>query len=130
MNNAELMKYLEDEYGDGRKGVDMLWNPSNHRLLDEDDFKTLADERGVHAWHFQQRAVRFQSLFFMPCLCDNKTEVLPSTPGLSSTLHKRAFPEQCADMFVHLSLTKLVTSHSIALNILGTGSSRRCFQAV
>lgn len=57
MGRAALMKFLEEEYGDGRHGVDMLWNPMNHRLLDEDDFEKLAVDYGVHAWHFQQNAV-------------------------------------------------------------------------
>ena len=51
------MAYLEANYGGGiHKGVDMLWNPSNHRVLADHDFDALA-QLGVLPWKFVQTSV-------------------------------------------------------------------------
>ncbi len=53
------MKYLQKQYGsEATQGVDLLWNPSNHRVLDQQDFKALREDYAVHPWEFIQRAVR------------------------------------------------------------------------
>lgn len=57
------MRYLKDAYGDGHlEGHDILWNPSNHRVLEQHDFEALSSEKyNVKPWKFVQTAVR--SLF-------------------------------------------------------------------
>ena len=52
------MKFLQKHYGSEKtQGVDLLWNPTNHRVLDEQDFKVLREVYAVHPWEFIQRAV-------------------------------------------------------------------------
>lgn len=55
------MQYLEDHYGnETSKGVDLLWNPTNHRVLDQNDFAQMRQEPyNVQPWEFIQRAVSF-----------------------------------------------------------------------
>ena len=61
MRAAGLMDFLRDHYGDGRLGEDILWNKTNHRLLDEEDLRILAEEYGVRPWRFWQKEVRLCS---------------------------------------------------------------------
>ena len=52
------MEFLGDKYGGrGKRGEDMLWNPANHRLLEEDDLAELAQDYGIRPWQFVQREV-------------------------------------------------------------------------
>ena len=76
--SAELMKYLHKTYGSEEvQGVDLLWNPTNHRVLDKNDFIALREKYAVHPWEFIQRAVSLPLIHPYPqliCLC---TETLP-----------------------------------------------------
>lgn len=64
---AELMEYLQKQYGtEETQGVDLLWNPTNHRVLNEQDFEALRRDHNVHPWEFVQKAV---SLSLLPPNC-------------------------------------------------------------
>ena len=60
---AELMEYLQKQYGtEETQGVDLLWNPTNHRVLNEQDFEALRRDHNVHPWEFIQKAVSLSLL--------------------------------------------------------------------
>lgn len=55
---AGLLRFLRDKYGnEDTQGVDVLWNPHNHRVLHDDDIKILRKSYSVNPWQFLQRAV-------------------------------------------------------------------------
>jgi len=69
------MEYLGDTYGgepapaeEGPlrvlEGVDILWNPWHHRLLDGDDFEALA-KRNIRPWKFMQQPVHLHRFYMI-----------------------------------------------------------------
>ena len=88
----------------------MLWNPYNHRLLDEDDFAALA-QRGVKPWKFRQQPVR--PICLPPLTLENSAgnkEICKKAPHVTLSRHARSWTpykqEMCDLPYLigHLSL--------------------------